>query len=245
MIQHDPARADDFVRRYLAGETLQQIGTRYGISRGRVRQIIAKRGVFGKDGGSCVRGKQKRQIESARRCEKCVIKHGLTLGQYALVPNEIRLAFRYQQRTAGYRGIAWRMNLREWMLVWELSGKWSERGVGGDKYCMARIDDRGPYAPDNVKIITNRENVREYAVAKFSGKRSNRARIARGVYYLLPGYSRPFAAQVGKRLTYHATAEEAISARNGYLATRANGKSSQQSLEAPRSTPSEGSLPSQ
>lgn len=41
----DTERADDMRSRYLAGETLQQIGNSYGLTRERVRQILRKTGV--------------------------------------------------------------------------------------------------------------------------------------------------------------------------------------------------------
>ena len=41
----DPARAEEFKRRYLGGETLQQIAIDYGLTRERVRQILRKTNV--------------------------------------------------------------------------------------------------------------------------------------------------------------------------------------------------------
>jgi hypothetical protein len=41
-----PTRNADICTRYMAGETLQAVGTRYGISRVRVRQIVRKAGLW-------------------------------------------------------------------------------------------------------------------------------------------------------------------------------------------------------
>ena len=54
-----------------------------------------------------------------------------------------------------------RMSLQQFADKWIQSGHWDERGRGRDKYCMARNNDIGHYEWDNVRIITNAENVRE------------------------------------------------------------------------------------
>jgi hypothetical protein len=46
----------------------------------------------------------------------------------------------------------------EWWRVWQESGHWHERGNRKHQYCMARINDTGPYAIWNVEIITCAEN---------------------------------------------------------------------------------------
>jgi hypothetical protein len=42
--------------------------------------------------------------------------------------------------------------------MWQDSGKWEQRGRKQGQYCMARKGDVGPYSPDNVDIITIRQN---------------------------------------------------------------------------------------
>ena len=56
------------------------------------------------------------------------------------------------------RGVEFNFTFDEWVKMWEDSGKWDERGVGPEKYCMARHNDIGPYSIDNVSIQTNKEN---------------------------------------------------------------------------------------
>jgi hypothetical protein len=63
--------------------------------------------------------------------------------------------------TAKRRGIAFELTFEEWLKIWEDSGHFSERGVRADEYQMARHNDLGPYAIDNVKIITTRQNAAE------------------------------------------------------------------------------------
>ena len=59
------------------------------------------------------------------------------------------------------RGIPWHFTIEEWMGVWERSGKYHERGIGMQQYCMSRKGDAGPYSVDNVLICTNAENTSE------------------------------------------------------------------------------------
>lgn len=170
------ARNDDMERRYRAGETLQQIGARYGITRERVRQILAKRGVAADAGGSCVRSAARIRLlterRAAARSARCLRLFGCTYEQYRSVvepgwsqsehPERTPMgAFVRQRCTARARGIAWGFTFWAWWQVWEASGHWAERGRGHG-YAMSRIGDAGPYSPENVRIVRNSENVAEY-----------------------------------------------------------------------------------
>jgi len=69
-----------------------------------------------------------------------------------------RLCFHIQRCNAERRNHEWLLTFEQWWAVWEASDHWHERGRRPDQYCMARDGDEGPYAMDNVSIITNREN---------------------------------------------------------------------------------------
>jgi hypothetical protein len=73
----------------------------------------------------------------------------------------VRYAFLNQRAGAKSRGVDWELTFEEWSDIWLASGHWAERGTGPTEYCMARRLDLGGYTADNVKIITNKENVRE------------------------------------------------------------------------------------
>jgi hypothetical protein len=64
-----------------------------------------------------------------------------------------RGAYTRQRANARRRGLEWRFTFETWWEVWEASGKWQQRGMGKDKYCMSRRGDKGPYSPENVVII--------------------------------------------------------------------------------------------
>ena len=80
--------------------------------------------------------------------------------------NALRRAYEQQLENARGRSIDFLFTFKEWLEVWKSSGKLNERGVGGDRYCMARFNDAGAYMVGNVKIITNRENQREQRMSE-------------------------------------------------------------------------------
>lgn len=58
------------------------------------------------------------------------------------------------------------MTFEEWHHIWLMSGKWDRRGNKGHQYVMARINDIGHYDANNVKIITQSENISEGHLGK-------------------------------------------------------------------------------
>lgn len=167
-------RNDDIERRFKNGETLQAIGEHYGISRERVRQLLAKRGVTRTEGGAA---KRKREAAAQRLSDRetaMMRRYGLTIeewwelrgeGPYHLCPFP---AYRSQRQGARRRGIEWYFTLKSWWAVWRDSGKWDQRGTGRG-YQMARYGDTGPYAPWNVEIITGIENITSYWIRQRTG----------------------------------------------------------------------------
>jgi len=75
--------------------------------------------------------------------------------------NKPRMSYEGQRRLALKRGKVWEYTFLDWWLKWQLSGRWEQRGKRSQDYCMARINDTGPYSFMNTKIITNEENIKE------------------------------------------------------------------------------------
>lgn len=78
-----------------------------------------------------------------------------------------------QRRNARKRGVVWSLTFREWWEIWAASGFWQLRGRG-DGYCMARFGDVGPYAVDNVEIITCAQNTRDSFISRPAAIRAKR-----------------------------------------------------------------------
>lgn len=84
----------------------------------------------------------------------------------------VRYLIQYKQHksNAKHRGIGWEFTYVSWRLFWAISGYWYKRGKGKNGYVMARYGDKGPYSPDNCKIIPFMDNVREGHIGKKRSK---------------------------------------------------------------------------
>lgn len=170
----NPERVERMAAMYRAGQTLQQIGSQYSITRERVRQLIKRVGLTGKDGGIAEASRPNKALRAARRIvrldRRCLRVYGCTHAEFVLLNEGRRLkdvgslarAYKQQRSTAGFRGIEWEMTFPEWVKVWRDSGHLAERGRTGESYVMARFADAGPYSVANVYITTLRTNGRDY-----------------------------------------------------------------------------------
>lgn len=148
---------------FQSGQTLEQIGQQYGITRERVRQIIKRfHGLKGRDGGAAQRAADRHAMFCAARDERCVSRWGCTYDQYVLLRalKKPTRAYSAQRKSAEWRGIAWEFSLWSWWTVWQQSGLWEQRGRG-QGYVMCRKGDVGPYSPENVYIATAAQNSSE------------------------------------------------------------------------------------
>jgi hypothetical protein len=166
---------------YKTGMTLAQVGSRYGITRERVRQIVTKRGITKMDGGGAIRSFKKthEKIEAAAvkeesRERRCLERFGCTCAQKQSLRNmsEKRIdtpihKFSQQRMNALTRNIEWDLTLWEWWQIWNESGKYSQRGKEKGQYVMARYGDHGGYTKENSYITTAEENIKDgYAARK-------------------------------------------------------------------------------
>lgn len=72
-----------------------------------------------------------------------------------------RIDYSNHKSAAKGRDIKFELTYKEWISIWKRSGHLHERGRHKDQYVMARYGDKGPYAIDNVKIITVAQNCSE------------------------------------------------------------------------------------
>ena len=70
---------------------------------------------------------------------------------------------RYHQHKgkATARGVPFLLTFDEWWDIWQVSGKWEQRGRLQHQYVMARYGDQGPYERSNVRICLAGENTDE------------------------------------------------------------------------------------
>lgn len=167
------------------GHTLQEIGDKFGITRERVRQRLAKLGLSRECGGQAVRSllNARKRVEAlAERKEaledKWLQRKGMTRAEWKAMGAKARNAYHQQRQSAARRGIEWKLTLGQWWAIWQGSGHWEERGRGPG-YCMARWADDGPYSPENVYITTNSENIKHGYIVKPAAMRAAKAKITR------------------------------------------------------------------
>lgn len=167
-------RATRMSAMYREGQTLEEIGVQFNVSRERVRQILNESGIDGRHGGRTKRKWQndvaRREREARRlkaRAEKVLgvdwdtaLRLNDGISTFYTVTCKAR-SYLTQKRSALSRGIGWEMTFADWCRVWDESGKWAQRGRGKYDCCMSRKGDAGPYSYDNVRIITNEQNVAE------------------------------------------------------------------------------------
>ena len=203
---------------YKQGATLQDIGTRYGLTRERVRQIIAKHFSTNRlDGGQHVQTVRRREQFAHAADERALSRWGCTAAQYREIPVKARRAWNEQRRNAKQRGITFKLTLLQFWKFWVQSGKWSQRGKRGHEYCMSRLNDTGAYEVGNIQVLTIAENCRLYQLLSPSaGKR--KAKELQGVSFAMPGSRKPFKAFYGrKHLGFFVTEAEAYQARRQHV----------------------------
>lgn len=211
----DTGRANKIAAMYKQGLTLAKIGTQFGLTRERVRQILRKHGVLKSDSPRPKMAALKRQRLDASREAQCLEKYGHPLDVVAQLRQDgVLAAFLNQKKASHIRGIDWNLDFQTWLAIWQLSGKLHLRGRGIGKYVMSRVRDDGGYELGNVHIQLATENSRE-AVEKWRGKKKDNP----GVFLLYPGRSLAWMAKVGKKsLGFFETEADAVAARERYYA---------------------------
>jgi DNA-binding CsgD family transcriptional regulator len=166
-------RNEKMIALYREGKTLEEIGLAYGLTRERVRQILAKCGVTKQQGGRSLRARTRDAMRVEKRRAKrdanaletygCDYDTAVSLNDGLGLRGEgTKSRFFTQQRlSAKNRGIEWKLTFPEWCAFWQDSGKWDLRGRGKGHYCMSRFLDSGAYELGNIKICSNEENIRE------------------------------------------------------------------------------------
>jgi len=72
--------------------------------------------------------------------------------------NSARYHYGNHRRGAKQRGIPFLISFEDWDTIWQLSGKWEQRGARKGQYVMSRPGDKGAYEMGNVVICLAEEN---------------------------------------------------------------------------------------
>lgn len=187
--KRDEDRELAMVALFREGYTLQEIGDEFDLTRERVRQLLKRHGLTGKDGGQRRKTLDKEAEEEQEKENRCIERWGMGRRELrklrAMHPNRWKSPIGYfvsQRNNAKKRGIQWNLTLKEWWDIWQESGKWDQRGRNSGEYVMARYGDTGPYEVGNVKIIQCSDNVREVRyrerLKKLTNEKSHASRLS-------------------------------------------------------------------
>lgn len=210
------ARADKMASMFRQGVTLAKIGAQFGMTRERVRQILAKHGVHSDEGGASMVATARKASAKQARETRYLMQYGLPVEVVKQLQHDrVTHAFNQQRQSAKNRGVVWNLTFAQWFAVWQSSGKLHLRGRGKGHYVMSRVSDAGCYELGNVHIQLATENSKE-AVSKWKGK----TKANRGVFCLYPGREMAWYARVGKTsLGFFKSEEEAVAARHEFIAS--------------------------
>ena len=109
-------------------------------------------------------GVDKRHNRYTSACRECERERGRIYGSKRRETKQGK--YTDHQNNAARRGIEFNLSFAEWLLIWEESGKFEQRGRGAGTYCMSRIGDIGPYELGNVFIQLNKVNTSEGNLGK-------------------------------------------------------------------------------
>ena len=204
---------------YRQGLTLAIIGEKFGLTRERVRQLVSKQGITRLEGGiSCVHA-QKVERANTEAEARYQLKYGFSRAEMAdFRKRRVTHAYSQQKKNSAERGIAFRLTFKQWVAIWEASGKYDQRGRGIGRYVMSRIKDEGCYELGNVHIQLSTENNSD---ARKRCQAVGPKNTYRGIYQLTPGAERPWHARYGRtEIGRFFTEQEAFQARTSFLANR-------------------------
>ncbi|MBU2791838.1 hypothetical protein HAQ01_00070 [Acidithiobacillus thiooxidans] len=163
-------------RLYRQGETLAQVGDKFGLTRERVRQILKERGVSKDQGGEALQAarrkeqkertrQQRRQARQEYLAEWCLQALGCTIDEAVRINGGKPITRQRSCRPNGsaydkYLGIRNQvllknrtayLSLPDWHQAWVRSGHWEDGP--GHGWCLIKIDPQKPWELNNVHVV--------------------------------------------------------------------------------------------
>ncbi len=168
-------RKAEIRRRFLAGETMQEIGTSFGVTRERVRQILNEEGISGKNGGQKLKSalnrksvidQKREQREHQRRTLDQWVRQ--ELGVSLITACKINgTPFKNKRELWTSNGACKKylavkrqaqrkhpettyIGFKDWLHAWSQSGHGTDGPHPG--WCMLRLDGDRPWSPGNIRV---------------------------------------------------------------------------------------------
>ena len=161
----DLSRDHDMCCLFRSGETLREVGDHYNISRERARQILARNGLSGKDGGGAIKAaktKEERAVRLEASRAKRVEKFGVSWDEYTLIKKHIgsenierfnTLRHHATKGVGNYRKTVFEISLADYVDIWESSGN----DVNQKGFCLSREDCTKGFTKDNLSIVSDHD----------------------------------------------------------------------------------------
>lgn len=153
----------DICRRYTEdGQTLQEIGDHYKVSRERIRQILKLHGITSRDSARLHKLTEAKRASNEAKLDRFMRGAGCTRREYlaivAIDPRAPR-AFREFLHNSRGRKLSCDMTITQWWQLWQESGHWAQRGRG-EGFGVCRLDPNGPMTLSNVHISRGSDQMR-------------------------------------------------------------------------------------
>jgi len=150
-------------RLYAGGRTLEEVGSRYGISRERVRQILRLLGVSVGDSlrhqraQNKLRDVQRKHLDYMKRIER---KYGMSYANFLRINKIVngqrrRIVdiYHYSRCSARRNKTRWNLTFPQWHDIWKHSGKIDYIGRQEGEYILWRIDKTKGFILGNVRVM--------------------------------------------------------------------------------------------
>ena len=142
----------------------EQIGARLGVTRERVRQLLAMRGLSGKDGGIHIRYLQTKAEREKVRALFFLKRHGITKSEYQAVREHdggrVFVRFKNFRRVMKkrYPDQPFLLRFGDWWKIWKASGVYKKYGRRAGHYIMTRKNRAAGFTVANMKIMPSSDH---------------------------------------------------------------------------------------
>ena len=164
-------RNDVIVRMFKSGQTMEEVGAVFSITKQGVRHVIKGRGICASEGGGALKRVKAREHKKADKteaysrfrylCSAAELNEAVILiensghkGKFRDSERAKRIYRAEKSKRLSEGNYEWKISFPEWLSIWLDSGKWSEKGSTRDGgYIMARPNILEPLTRDNAVIV--------------------------------------------------------------------------------------------
>ncbi len=159
----------EIIERLKRGDTLDKIGKEHGVTRERIRQVVAREGYSVADLHARLLARRKAATQKrlwTKKTRRLKRIWDLSVREYNAIVKKYGTSscagsplttYKSQRGNALQKGSEWTLTFKQWWDIWQNSGRWEQRGLGKTNYVMTRRDLSKGFTPENVIICTHSE----------------------------------------------------------------------------------------